>query len=305
METNRYQTRAIIVNNVNFLLGITGSIVIALAMAAAGSSGGLTVWGIPLFAFFGVFAFGVQWVVFIPAYIYQTEKYFDLLGSLTYVTLAAAALYCSDRDPGAIGIALMVMIWAARLGSFLFIRIRRVGHDTRFRSIKPDFLQFLMTWTLQGLWVFLTFGAGLAALTSGKPHPLDGFVILGGTLWLIGFLIEVTADRQKSEFRQDPLNAGKFITHGLWAWSRHPNYFGEILLWSGIAVAALPALGGWQYVTLISPVFVYILLTRISGVRMLEQRARRKWGDDEGYQDYCRRTPVLLLNPMLAHNRRR
>ena len=95
----------------------------------------------------------------------------------------------------------------------------------------------------------------------------------------------------------DPANKGTFISTGLWAWSRHPNYFGEITLWLGIAVIAFPALSGWQYVTLISPVFVYVLLAHISGVPLLERRGQKKWGHEEAYQEYVRRTPSLLLKP--------
>ena len=105
----------------------------------------------------------------------------------------------------------------------------------------------------------------------------------------------MTADRQKRQFRADPANADRFITSGLWAWSRHPNYFGEIVLWSGIAVIALPALSGWQLLTLLSPVFVWFLLTRVSGVRMLEASAEKRWGDDPDYRRYASRTPALLL----------
>jgi len=292
--------------NIISITGIVFAILIAALVSIAGGQGGqggLQLMDIPLLVLFGLFAFSVQWVAFIPAFIFQTENYFDLIGSLTYIGLAVAAFLFSDREPGAILITLMVMIWAIRLGSFLFSRVRKAGHDSRFKNIKPDFLQFLMTWTLQGLWVFLTFAAGLTAVTSGAQHSIDGFVILGAGLWLCGFLIEVVADAQKSTFRRDPGNLDKFIQHGLWAWSRHPNYFGEILLWTGVAVVAIPALEGWQFLTLISPVFVYILLTQISGVRMLEHSARRKWGNDPEYQAYCERTPTLWLNPISPGNR--
>ena len=281
------------------VLGILASIAIGLGMAAAGSDGGLLVSGLPLFAVCGLLAYFVQWIAFIPAFIFQTERYFDLLGSLTYISLAVVALMYSTQDPGAILVASMVIIWATRLGSFLFIRVIKDGHDARFVRIKPDFLRFLMTWSLQGLWVLVTFSAGLAALTAGQAYPLDVYVGAGCVLWLAGFIIEVVADQQKSSFRKDPNNTGKFIQHGIWAWSRHPNYFGEIVLWSGIAVAALPMLQGWQYLTLISPVFVFVLLTKISGVSMLEARANKKWGHQEDYKNYCAKTPVLLINPTL------
>lgn len=286
--------------NIISISAIFGALVVAFAVAAAGSVGGIEIFGLPLFFCCGLVAFLIQWVAFIPAYIFQTEKYFDLFGSLTYIALAFVTLFLSLMEPGSIAVALMVLIWAGRLGYFLFNRVRRIGHDSRFRTIKPDFLQFLMTWTLQGLWVFLTFSAGLAAITSGREHPVDEFVVTGGFIWLVGFVIEVVADKQKSDFRMVESNSNEFITHGLWAWSRHPNYFGEILLWTGIAIAALPVLAGWQHLTLVSPFFVFLLLTRISGVRMLELRAARRWGTNPDYIEYCRTTKVLLLFPPLA-----
>jgi steroid 5-alpha reductase family enzyme len=108
-------------------------------------------------------------------------------------------------------------------------------------------------------------------------------------------LLEVISDQQKRTFRKNPENLDKFIVHGLWAWSRHPNYFGEILLWFGIAIIALPTLEGWRYITLISPLFVYLLLTRVSGLPMLESAANKKWGDNPKYLSYKKNTPLLVL----------
>jgi steroid 5-alpha reductase family enzyme len=156
---------------------------------------------------------------------------------------------------------------------------------------------FFMTWTLQGTWVFITASCALAAITSGRNVAVDAALWIGSALWLFGFAIEVVADRQKSAFRANPANTGRFITSGLWAWSRHPNYFGEIVLWVGIAVIAYPTLLGWQYLTLVSPVLVTVLLTTISGVPMLEARADKLWGDDDAYQRYKRSTPTLLMRP--------
>jgi steroid 5-alpha reductase family enzyme len=166
--------------------------------------------------------------------------------------------------------------------------------DERFDTIKPSFSRFLMAWTLQGLWVFLTLSAALAAMTSTTPAPLEPLGVAGMVVWTVGLAIEAVSDRQKRLFRQDPANAGRFITTGLWAWSRHPNYFGEIVLWLGIALIAFPALSGWQYVTLISPLFVYFLLTRVSGIPPLESRAEERWGNDPEFRVYKARTPALF-----------
>jgi steroid 5-alpha reductase family enzyme len=279
-------------------VAIPGATLLAAAVAWAGSQNGIRVGDLPLFAVAAAFAFIIQWVVFVPSYRAQTEHYYDLTGSLTYLTLVIATLLLTGSfDARSIVLTLLVSVWALRLGSFLFLRIKQQAVDTRFDAIKPSFNRFLMAWTLQGLWVFLTLSVALAAMTTTAPTQLGLAGFVGMALWAAGFAIEVVSDRQKRLFRQDPANAGRYITTGLWAWSRHPNYFGEILLWLGIALIALPALSGWQYVTLISPVFVYLLLTRISGIPPLESRAEERWGDDPEFRAYKARTPVLFPRP--------
>lgn len=270
----------------------------AVGMAWAGSQGGYTVAGIPVFALGIALAFIIQWIAFIPAYLGHTEAFYDLTGSLTYVSVVVLTLLLTPGlDSRSWLLAGIVVIWAARLGSFLFSRIRAAGEDRRFRAIKRSFARFLLAWTLQGLWVSLTLAAALAAITSLLKLPLDFFALLGSLVWLSGFAIEVIADRQKREFKADPENRDRFIRTGLWAWSRHPNYFGEILLWIGVAIIALPVLRGWQWATLVSPLFVTLLLTRISGVPMLETRADEKWGGQPEYEAYKAGTPVLIPRP--------
>lgn len=268
------------------------------AVAWAGSQGGVRVGDIPLFALCAGVAFSIQWLVFIHAWFAQTEHYFDLTGSLTYLTLVVMAFLLADiGDTRSLILAALVGVWALRLGSFLFMRVKQDGSDGRFDAIKPRFWRFLMTWTLQGLWVFLTLSAALAAMTSGAPGPLEPLALAGVVVFAFGFVIEVVADRQKRNFRTDPTHAGRFISHGLWSWSRHPNYFGEIVLWIGIFMIAAPALIGWQWVTILSPLFVIFLLTRVSGIPMLEQRGQKRWGDDPEYQAYVARTSVLVPLP--------
>jgi steroid 5-alpha reductase family enzyme len=279
-------------------LAILIVLIVAALVAWAGSQGGAIVFGIPLFVLCVSLAFIIQWVVFIHAFIAQTEKYFDLTGSLTYLSVTAVAIgFSPAADARAYLLGALVAVWAIRLGTFLFGRIRAEGSDRRFTDLKPSFPRFLTTWTLQGLWVSLTLAASLAAITTNVKVELGGFALVGVLIWLIGFAIEVIADRQKSEFRADPQNAGKFIQSGLWSWSRHPNYFGEIVLWAGVAIIALPVLQGWQWLTLISPLFVYLLLTRVSGVPMLEKRADDTWGGQPEYEAYKARTPELFMRP--------
>ena len=279
-------------------VGIAASLLVAVFIAWAGGSYSASFGDWTVFALCGVFAFLVQWIVFAHAWTAQTERFFDLTGSITYVVMVVAAVVLSESyDIRSLLIAGLILVWAGRLGPFLFKRIARAGEDRRFRSIKTSFPTFLMTWTLQGTWVFITACCALAAICSTRVVGPDLTLWIGLALWIVGFAIEVIADNQKTAFRSDPNNAHKFISTGLWAWSRHPNYFGEIVLWFGIAVMAFPVLQGWQYATLISPVFVIILLTFISGVRMLENRAEKVWGNDEAYQAYKAKTPVLIMWP--------
>jgi steroid 5-alpha reductase family enzyme len=243
-------------------------------------------------------AFVIQWLAFIPAFAYRTEKFYDLTGSITYLTVVMVALLLSPAiDTRSLLLAGIVAIWAIRLGSFLFTRIRAAGEDRRFREIKQSFARFLMTWTLQGLWVAFSLSSALAAITSTIRKELDAFAVIGFLVWLFGFGIEVIADGQKSAFNAQAANKDKFIRSGLWAWSRHPNYFGEIVLWIGVMIIAMPILQGWQWATLISPIFIIILLTRISGVPMLEKRADEKWGGQPEYEAYKANTSALIPMP--------
>lgn len=270
-------------------------VLIGFLVALAGSQNGNSIFGIPVFALCVGLAFLIQWVVFIPAYLRQTEKFFDLTGSLTYISVTLIALLSSaGADGRAYLLAALVIIWAVRLGTFLFTRVQKAGKDDRFDEIKPSFIRFLNVWTIQGLWVTFTTAAALVGITTSTRKELDLFALIGFLVWVLGFAIEVVADAQKSRFNADPKNKGKFIQTGLWSRSRHPNYFGEILLWVGVALIAVPVLQGWQWVALISPIFVAFLLTRVSGVPLLEQKADKKWGGQEDYESYKRRTPVLI-----------
>lgn len=248
-----------------------------------------------LFLLCGILSFAINWLVFIPSAMARTEKFYDLTGSITYLSMMGLALALAPSlDLRAKLAAGAVILWSLRLGLFLFTRINADGHDRRFAEIKINPFRFLAAWSIQALWCLLTAAAALAIITSPKQQPLDIFLIVGGAMWVIGFLIEVVADEQKKAFRKDPANAGKFIDKGLWSRSRHPNYFGEILLWSGMAIAAIPVLMGGLWITLISPLFVTLLLTKVSGIPLLDASARKRWGDDPEYQAYRKRTPALI-----------
>ena len=240
--------------------------------------------------------FCIQWISFIPAFIFQTEKFYDLTGSITYLTAVFYTLYVTgSNNLSDLIIVGCVAVWAIRLGSFLFMRIHKAGEDRRFRTIKPNFTRFLMTWTLQGMWVSMCLLCVLTALSSYSGVVMNSIFFIGLLVFILGLSIEIIADYQKTVFRRNIENKDKFITTGLWSLSRHPNYFGEILLWTGIAIMSISSLQGLQYLTLISPIFVYVLLVYISGVRILEAQAEKKWGHLDSFKEYIKNTPRLFF----------
>mgnify|MGYP000921249834 FL=1 len=269
--------------------------VIVIALASWGNPAGAQVGDLPLMAIIASGVFAIQWLGLVHASAFTTERYYDLVGSLTYISVVLTALAFSPHIATEQWfIAGCIMVWAARLGSFLFRRVLAVGEDQRFREIKKSTPRFLVAWTLQGVWVFITSSAGVAAILTPNPNPVPAVFIVGLALWVIGFAVEVIADKQKQQFRQNPANAGKFIQSGLWARSQHPNYFGEIVLWIGVAVMAITCLEGASHVFLLSPLLVILLLTRVSGIPTLRRTAKARWGDDPEYQAYCKNTPVLV-----------
>ena len=240
-----------------------------------------------------VITFVIQWMAYIPAFLFRTEKFYDLTGSLTYIFTILFALYASGSfktlQIGNLIIGVAIILWAVRLGSFLFMRIHKDKKDGRFDSIKTSFSQFFMTWTLQGMWVFICSSAALVAISSTSGVVINSLFFIGLIIFIFGFAVEVVADNQKSAFRSIPENKDVFINEGLWARSRHPNYFGEISLWTGITVMAISTFEGMNFLALFSPIFSYLLLVYVSGVRMLEYRGKKKWGHLDEYKKYSSR----------------
>jgi len=282
-------------NFITFIMSLLAIFAITGSFIWAASQGGSVVFGVPVLFIVVIFIFALQWLVFIPAYVLQSEKFFDLTGSVTFIlSVFIALLLTRDFDARTLILVILVTIWALRLGIFLHQRVHKTGKDARFDELKNSFFRYFITWTMQGMWVSFTLAAALVAITSQYKQELGFLVVSGLLIWLVGFLIEAIADAQKMKFKNNPQNKNNYIQSGLWATSRHPNYFGEILAWLGIAVIAVPVFQGWQWIAMLSPVFVIVLLTGISGVPILEKRADEKWGDDKAYQDYKKNTPILI-----------
>ncbi|KAM4701572.1 uncharacterized protein O3C94_002513 [Discoglossus pictus] len=237
---------------------------------------------------------GLQWLLWIAAALLQTETFYDLAGSGTFILLSHLSLQWSGarylRQKIQTG---LITVWGLRLGTFLFLRILREGQDRRFNGVRDNPKTFFIYWTMQGIWIFVTLLPSLMLNFEKHDRPLRSLDYCGWTLWAVGFLIQAIADQQKWNFKSNPDNAGKFIQSGLWAYSRHPNYLGEILQWSGLFLSASSVLSGFQYVSIISPLFVWFLLSYVSGIPILEKQAMRKWGNNPTFQNYIKQTPVL------------
>jgi steroid 5-alpha reductase family enzyme len=255
-------------------------------------------------------SFGVQYAVFfLQAMPKKSEFYYDFTGTLTnFACIVVSYVFVLPTEHrrwrNHISTALG-SLWSIRLFIFLYGRMQRVGRDSRFDQIKLEPLTFAMAWSLQALWIQLTTlpitvlnSHPVALSLSDTPISLVDWI--GWTVFIIGLVIEAIADQQKFDFNQNPTNKGKFINVGLWSWSRHPNYFGEITLWTGLALSTssiFPINSPVKYLTWLGPGFVYMLLTQLSGIPMLEKKANKKWGKDEAYIEYKKNTPVLMLRP--------
>ena len=282
---------------INNIIAITAFLICIGLINFAGQNIDIEIRGINAFTFILIFAVLLQIIFFIPSFLLKTEKYYDLVGSLTYIATVSLAYFSVENKTMIDSIIYFyVMVWALRLGIYLFRRVRNDGKDVRFEQAKRHFLWFLQYWMGQALWVSLTASPAIIGILSPEDDLLPLLAMIGMAFWLSGFTIESVSDYQKRVFRKENNSSETFINTGLWARSRHPNYFGEIMLWTGIAVIALNTLTGIEYITLVSPIFVYILLTRMSGINKLEQIADKRYGHLEEYQRYKRNTPVLVPN---------
>jgi steroid 5-alpha reductase family enzyme len=274
-------------NFINFLISfLTFSICVFIA--------NLT--GIQNITYAVLFIFLIHLLIFVPSYYFQSEKFFDLTGTISYVLSVLFIFFKSNTvesiNLGSLVLSTFIIIWSLRLGTFLFLRIKKAGKDRRFNEIKKSFSWFFMTFSLSGMWVTICSICALTGIANGII--ISGTTIIGIIIFIIGFTIEIIADSQKTKFRANDDNKDKFISSGLWKYSRHPNYLGEIILWLGISLISFSSLEGFQYITLISPIFTYLLLVNVSGINLLEKSGKKKWGHLESYKKYLKETPRLF-----------
>ncbi len=274
-------------NFINFLISfLTFSVCVFIA--------NLT--GIQNITYTVLFIFLIHLLIFVPSYYFQTEKFFDLTGTISYVSSVFFIFFKTNTvdsiNLGSLALSTFIIIWSLRLGTFLFLRIKKAGKDRRFNEIKKSFSWFFMTFSLSGMWVTICSICALTGIANGIIF--SSTTIIGIIIFTIGFTIEIIADSQKTKFRAMDDNKDKFISIGLWKYSRHPNYLGEIILWLGISLISFSSLEGLQYITLISPIFTYLLLVNVSGINLLEKSGEKKWGHLDSYKSYKENTPRLI-----------
>ena len=242
-------------------------------------------------------ALAVNGAFFAVAAARRTDVVTDLSYSLTFALLAIVLLFTGAREPVQLVASLLVLVWAARLGAYLFRRILRMKVDHRFDGMRDEPLRFARFWILQAITVAVVMLPVSYLLDRDHAPGFGGWAIAGAAMWLAGLVIEAVADAQKSAFKANEANRGRFIASGLWRYSRHPNYFGEMLVWWGLFLYAVPVLHGAAFAVVAGPVFITLLLLFVSGIPPLERSADEKYGDDPAYRDYKRRTSILVPLP--------
>ena len=242
-----------------------------------------------------IISLGIQVLFFIFAAALKTDKVTDLSYSLTFVLLAVVLLIGAGvYQPAQVLVASLILIWGLRLGGYLFVRIVNIKKDERFDGIRENFIRFAVFWLVQAVTVWAVMLPHVLFLTLSRETPLTAVTWLGAAVWLTGLLIEAVADAQKYRFRKDPSHRDQWIQSGLWRYSRHPNFFGESLCWWGLFIAVVPALRGWQWVSLAGPVFITFILLFATGVPTVEKRSNAKYGSSPEYQRYKDSTSLFI-----------
>lgn len=239
--------------------------------------------------------FAINMIAFLIAFSKQTDHLTDATYSFTFCVLAIFFFVKGSYTIPRILLMLMVCMWAIRLGSYLYSRIRQMGVDTRFDEMRPHWNRFIKFWMLQAgsIWIIaLPFIIGLS--NAPDDSSLSMIQYIGFGIWIIGFLMETIADLQKSKFKKDPANKNMFMGQGLYSIIKYPNYLGEMLVWIGIFLYVCPWLTGWAWISIVSPLWIIVLLLWISGIPFLKKSSQAKYGHLPSYQAYAKKTKNLI-----------
>lgn len=236
----------------------------------------------------------LNYAVFLLAFKQQTDHYTDITYAFSFVLVAVYFFITqADYSIAKIFLTAMVVIWGIRLGLYLKIRVKKTGEDKRFVHIRPNFWRFFRFFTIQGFSIWILSLPVIIGLHKNLD-VLSWIQYFGMALLLFGFLIETIADAQKYKFRNNSEHDGLFMNRGLYKSIRHPNYLGEILFWLGSLLLVAPQLVGAEWIAIISPIWITILLTKISGIPLLEKSSYKRYGHLDSYQKYFKKSSRLL-----------
>ncbi|PIA33594.1 hypothetical protein AQUCO_04100194v1 [Aquilegia coerulea] len=226
------------------------------------------------------------------------DKLTDFAGSTNFILLSIVTLVSKgDWHFRQVILTLLVVIWSLRFGLFLVMRILQWGEDRRLDVIRSTF------WKLAAVWVW-SVSLPVTVVNASDSHPsIQAVDIVGWIMWAVGFSVEATADQQKLLFKNSTQNRGKWCNVGLWKVSRHPNYFGELLLWWGIFVSSTPVLEGAEWLVIFGPLFLTLLLLFVSGIPLLEESADKKFGNKADYRFYKKTTSPLIPLPTFLYEK--
>ncbi len=218
----------------------------------------------------------------------------DIFWGLGFVVVAWICYFnTTGFEPRKTLITTLVTIWGLRLSIYLFFRNQGKGEDYRYQSLRArigknfPIISLFVVFIFQGLLIWLISLPIQAASASALPNEFTLFDVIGTLFWVVGIIFEAFGDWQLAQFKSDPNNKGKVMDRGLWKFTRHPNYFGDALLWWGIFLIALP--NGWW--TILSPIVMTTLLMKISGVALLEKTLKKT---KPQYEEYVRKTNAFL-----------
>lgn len=236
---------------------------------------------------------------FVLAAILRTDVFTDITYSLTFVVLAIL-LFLAGPGVGILHwiVPALVVLWGARLGAYLFRRILHMKVDHRFDDKRNNPLRFGVFWLLQALtaWLVMLPAWGLAT-RSPEPDLPPWVLAVSVTFFLGGLLLETVADAQKYRFKKDPAHKSLPMTRGVWKWSRHPNYFGEIILWWALSFPGIFLFHDWELLYFLGPAFLTLMICFVSGIPLLEKSAAEKWGNDPAWCKYRDSTSLLIPLP--------
>ncbi|KAL5712159.1 hypothetical protein ACHQM5_014358 [Ranunculus cassubicifolius] len=245
-----------------------------------------------------------QFTFFIITALLKFDKITDFAGSTNFIILAIVTLVIKgDYSFRHVILSSFVIIWGLRLAIFLLMRILQWGEDRRFDEMRNNIGKLAGFWFFQAVWVWTVSLPVTVVNSRGRNPGIRVQDVLGWIIWVIGFLVEAIGDQQKLVFKNNQENRGKWCNVGLWGITRHPNYFGEIFLWWGIFLAATPVLEGAEWLVVIGPVFLTLLLLFVSGIPLLEESADKKYGGRGDYKVYKRITSPLVPLPTSVYGK--